>query len=516
MAKKKELQVDSSILQFTPKGAFYENADEQFKKVMETWKYLFEFDRVMFALLTLLNGTGFSKGAMNHILLSNSQNLNEKALVPYGLSFDFESKIITYNLNKEKTPRALKNLLMLTGAEGFTKVNNSRTRKIIFDYIFDRPLDEAEGLFLNYKGKLKTLLRHAFGKHDLYNILQGNEKTFVKCVGRQYKNYFPFVLYLFNANTSKILSGKSHVRFSRIEKYLALRDAAQKGDVAKFEKLMDKMPYRTVLGFRNTYKLPIQLKTVVEETKMSSREALQKESAAKRVGAKIKVDYKNQDIYDLMKVLYHKAITGDSENFSEIVDIIQEKSMNLAKMDIGPCVLIMDTSRSMEGSELRPLHPLLTSLCINLSIENVKDVYFTGGKIIKTKLDDGNEIPLVVPDGQTDIWKAFVKAVKDGHKNIIVISDGYENSIKGMFEHTYNYFKDAGYEINLIHINPVFAADAKVGASRNLVSDIKALPVSDYKYLETELLFTQMLTNREMVKKMLAAKYHKLLEGKKQ
>jgi hypothetical protein len=83
-----------------------------------------------------------------------------------------------------------------------------------------------------------------------------------------------------------------------------------------------------------------------------------------------------------------------------------------------------------------------------------------------------------------------------------------------MFAHTYNYFKESGYEFNLVHINPVLATDAKSGTSRNLVPEVKALPVSDYKYLETELLFTQMLTNREMVKKLLVTKYQKLLGGK--
>lgn len=515
MAKaKKELQLDSGILQFVPKGAFYESEDEQTKKILEMWKGLFEFDRVMFALITLLNGTGFSKGAMSHMLLSNPINPDTKALIPQGLAFDYETNVIKYNLFKEKTPRALKNLLMFTGRDGFKKVNNSRSRKLIFDFIFDRDVKEVEGLFLNYKSKLKQLLRHAIGKQDLYNILQGNVQSFVKCVGKKYESFFPFMFYLFNKEI-KGLSGKTYLRFPKIEKYYLLRDAAIKGDVKKFEKLMADMPYRTVLGFRNTYKLPVELKEVIQESKMSDREALQKQSAAKRSGATLKVNYKTQEIYDLLKLFYHKVLTNDKKDLKEISDIIDQKSNELNKMDIGPCVVILDASRSMEGSETRPLHPFLTSLCIFFSIDNVKDVYYVGGEIKYVDLtDQGDEAPILMPANSTDLWRALLKAVKAEHKNIIVISDGYENSIKGMFEHTYNYFKKSGYQFNLVHINPVFAADAKTGTSRNLVSDIKALPVSDYKYLETELLFTQMLTNREMVKKMLAAKYHKLLEGK--
>jgi hypothetical protein len=515
MVKKKQLQIDSGILQFAPKGAFYESADEQTKKITEMWKNLFEFDRVLFALITLLNGTGFSKGAMSHMLLSNPQSGSGKELIPQGLSFDYETNVIKYNLFKERTPRALKNLLMLTGRDGFKRVNNSKTRKLIFDYIFDRDLSEVESLFLNYKNKIKILLRHAFGKQDLYNILHGNIQLFAKKAGEKYKQFYPVVLYTFNVDVSDVMKGKAHVRFHRIEKYFKLRNAAQKGNIIAFQKLMTDMPYRTVLGFRNTYKLKIELKEVVEDSKMSSREALQKQSAAKRVGATVKVDYKKQELYDLLKLFYHKVSTNDKKDLKRISDIIDEKTNELNKMDIGPCCIILDTSRSMEGSQERPLHPFLTSLCVFFSIDNIQDVIYVGGNVNYFDLTgQGDEAPILMPSGCTDIWRALVKAVKAGHKNIIVISDGYENSIKGMFEHTYNYFKKSGYEFNLVHINPVFAADAKTGSSRNLVSDIKALPVSDYKYLETELLFTQMLTNREMVKKMLAAKYQRLLERK--
>lgn len=510
--EKKQLQIDSGILQFTPKGAYYESADEQAKQIFAMWKGLFEFDRTLFALVTLLGGTGFSKGAMSHMLLSNPQ-ISDKSLVPAGLSFDYEKKVIKYNLSKERIPRALKNLMMLLGREGFEKVNNSRSRKIIFDFIFDRDVNEIQGLFLNYKSKIKSLLRHAFGKQDLYNILHGNIQSFVNCVGTKYKQYYPFVLYVFGADVSKIMAHKTFIRFPKIEAYYKMKEAAKAGDVVEFQKLMVDMPQRTVMGFRNTYKLPIELKNVYEETKVSDREAIQKEAAAKRSGAKVTVNYNNQDIYDLWKAFYFKLLRGEKENLDKITDAIDKTTTKMDKMDIGECCVIVDASRSMEGSELRPLHPFLTSLCILSVLDNVKEVFYIGGHYIKTEIS-GKEIAAIIPYNQTDLWRGLVKSIQTGCKNILVISDGYENSIKGMFAHTYNYFKESGYEFNLVHINPVLATDAKSGTSRNLVPEIKALPVSDYKYLETELLFTQMLTNREMVKKLLVTKYQKLLGGK--
>jgi hypothetical protein len=83
--------------------------------------------------------------------------------------------------------------------------------------------------------------------------------------------------------------------------------------------------------------------------------------------------------------------------------------------------------------------------------------------------------------------------------------------MKGMFNHTYKYFKDSGYDFNLIHLNPVMATDSKTGTSRKLADDIKPLPVADYKYLETELIFNRMIEQRELVKQLLVGKYQSLI-----
>ena len=82
----------------------------------------------MFGLITLLGGTGFSKGAMNHMMLANPQTGTGKDLVPDALPEDFEKDIFRYNLDKisqDRFARAIKNLMMLAGGEGFTKVNQN-------------------------------------------------------------------------------------------------------------------------------------------------------------------------------------------------------------------------------------------------------------------------------------------------------------------------------------------------------------------------------------------------------
>lgn len=513
-----KLEVDSGILQFTPKGAYYEEANEQFKKVYEMWKGLFKFDRTMFCLTMLLQGTGFSKGMMTHMLLSNPQSKKGTELVPLGLPFDYEQKVILFNLAKERTPRALKNLLLLAGSEKQKRINNNRTRKIILDFIFKRDNKDLDYLAINYKQKLRALIKHALGKYDLKKLLDGDRKVFDKFIGKRNVDAFPVICHIFDKDVSKYKSfgdPKSlHLMFQKINQYGKLKEAAQKQDVEKFRTLMKGMPMRTAMGFRNLYKVAIDKAELFEKADMSERETIQMEAAMKKSGAKKEINYEKQEIYDLWKAFYYKVITKDNTNLDKISKAIDNQSKVVPKLNIGECVVVIDASESMAGSEQRPLHPFLTSLCIISAIDNIKDIIYVGGQQLKVQELEG--MNLVLPKNHSPLWKGLVEAVITGAKNIIVISDGYENAMKGMFNHTYKYFKDSGYDFNLIHLNPVMATDAKTGTSRKLVEDVKPLPVADYKYLETELIFNRMIEQRELVKQLLVGKYNALIGEKEE
>jgi len=509
---RQNLQIDSGIMQYAPKGAFYEGADAQFTQVLQMWQQLFKFDRVMFGLITLLGGTGFSKGAMNHMLLANPQTGTGKDLVPSALPEGFEKDIFRYNLEKvsqDRFARAIKNLIMLTGGEGFTKVNNARTRKLILEFIFSRENKQLDGLAVNFKTKLRKLVRHALGSQTVYKILNGDEKLFNKCIGRYNPHAYHVVLHLFNKRPV-YKTADPVVYFKKIDQYWNLRKASADGNVEDFKKYMKGMPLRTVIGFRNQYKVPIELSDVHDSSKVSAREEIQTIAARKKVGAKkAKINYKSHDIYDLFKLLYFKLSQSDSEDMDSIAEAIDHRINIADKLDIGECVVIVDASRSMAGSEERKLHPLLTSLCLLSILSNVKEVIRVGGKVVTTPT--AKPISMIIPMNHTDLWSGLVKAVKTEVKNIVVLSDGYENSIKGMFAHTYKHFKDSGYDFNLIHFNPVFAADARQGTTRALVPDVKPIPLADYKYVETEFIFTRMVENTDAVKTILVNKFQNLI-----
>jgi len=510
MARNK-LQIDSGIMQYAPKGAFYEGADEQFVQVLQMWQQLFKFDRVMFSLITLLGGTGFSKGAMNHMMLANPQTGTGKDLIPEALPEDFEKEIFRYNLDrisKERFARAIKNLMMLTGGEGFTKVNNARTRKLILEFIFSRDNKELDGLAVNFKSKLKKLVRHALGPQTTYKILNGDEMLFNKWIGRYSRTALPVVLHLFNKRPP--MRGVAIGFFPKVHQYWLLRKAAEDGNVDRFKKYMKGMPLRTTIGFRNQYKVPIELSEVHDKSKVSEREKLQTVASRKRVGAqKIEIDYKKHDMYELFKLLYFKLSQSDPEDMEKIAEAIDHRVTNADKLDIGECVVIVDASASMAGSDERKLHPLLTSLCLLSILSNVKKIIRVGGKVVETPTE--KPISMIIPMNHTNLWAGLVQAIETEVKNIVLLSDGYENAIKGMFAHTYKHFKDSGYDFNLIHFNPVFSADARKGTSRTLVPDVKPIPLSDYRFVETEFIFTRMIENAAVVKNLLVNKYQKFI-----
>lgn len=503
----KGLQLDSGILQFAPKGAYYETQDEQFKRIYRMWEDLLLYDRTLFCLTTLLGGTGFAKGSMSHMLLSNPQSVEDGALIPQGLAFDYERNVILHNLKRERTPRALKNLLMLAGGEGMPKVNNARTRKIILEFIFNRDHDSLDNLAVNYKGKIKKLVRHALGRQTLSRIIDhGDEKLFNKWIGRYHPNALPVMLYLFDRPfpTEMVTA-----YYKKIDQVLMLKQAAINDDVKAFEKYMKGLPYLTVMGYRNTYKVTIDKADVLEGCKMTDRQALQMQTASKRSGAKVKVNYNNQSIYDLWKIYYHNLMNQDITDLPKIEKALDEKHSKTEKIDIGPVTIVIDASESMSGSEKRPLHPFLTSLSILSVLDNIVDVIYIGGKPIDV---NGNQI--AIPGGATDLWRGLTEAVLTDAKKIIIISDGYENSVKGMFEHAYNHFKNSGFDFELIHINPVMSADASQGTTRQLAPDVKPLPVAAPEFLETELIFNRMIENRDLVKQLLVNKYQKLIGGR--
>jgi len=502
--------IDASVLGFTPKGAFYNPAEMQMQKMDELWARFFKFDRIIFSLSTILPGTAYSKGRMAHMLLSNPVP-QSKALVRYGLDDSFEDRIIMYNLQNESIPRSLKSLLMLTGIKNkktkevlLPSVNNARTRRIILEFIFNRSNKSLDELAVKYKVKLRRLIRHALGKYIIHKLLNGDMKVFHKYIGIYNPSAYLAILHIFGKD---IGDGKLMFTsfFPKMNHYCTLRDLAKSQKSDRFIEGAKEahLPPEVLMGFRNYFKLPIEKKAIYERSQMSERQKLQTEAAIKKAGGKVKVNYEKQDIYDLWKALYFKLFNKDDDNFNSIVDAIELLSQDKSHIDFGKTVIIFDCSHSMYGSDKRHLHPFLTGMSIISKLDNVQTVIFAGGTYIKTPSEKWPKV--IIPIGVTNLWKPLIEAAKQEPETIMVISDGYENAVKGLFAVVHKHLKDIGYKYNLVHVNPVFAAE--MSGARKLVPDEPILAISDYKYLETNFIFGMLQTHSEQIKNILVEKY---------
>lgn len=485
------------ILAFVPKGSFYNTEDEQVQAIEQKWKDCLSEDRDLFSLATILPGSAYSKGRMNYYLLSNPVTPSSSSIVIRDNIYLLEPTIIQHNLDNESIPRALKNCLMLVD----NRVNNRRTQKVILKFIFDRDIQDIINLAIKYKQKLARLIRHALGKQNLYNILNHDGKLFHKYIGK----YCPesalslhdIIYFLFDK------SNKATTIDYKLGLYSELRRCAKVNDVDGFMLIANQkaLPVEVLIGFRNTYKLDISLADLLETGKMSVRQKVQLQSTAQREDIVVEVDYDKQDIYDLWKLLYSQVFTS-KQVADELIEAIDNKSKRKLDIDIGDTIVILDASRSMEGSDKRFLHPFLTGLSLISVLPNVKEVLYVGGKLtgISQNISAHPLLPsVVIPSNATKIWETLLKAQSYDADSIVIISDGYENSVKGAFEHIYKGITDK----KVYHVNPVFASET--ASARRLASDLEPIVIDDHKQMKTNLIFRLLQTDKVLAKNMLVS-----------
>jgi hypothetical protein len=485
---------DASILQFTPKGSYYNTESEQNQKITEQWKEFLQYDRLLFALILFLPTSDYAFGRISHLLCKNKTT--EIVSKDFKITNDFEEKIILNGLRKQPMPRALKNLLMFTNAN-IGRVNNAKVRNIILKYIFQRDLNSLDSMCCNFKDKIKLLLKHVYGK-KIWRVLNGRNLFGITNVHERALDVLKFCF-------NKSFDTKD---LNMMNAYICLREYAKENRLDSFLDLAkkSKMNIEILIGFKALYKLNIDLSEIYDAGNMSEKQKIQKVRAVERTGTKQDINYKNYDIYDLYKMFYVKLTNNETNDMDLIAEAIEFQSNKKMDIDLGEIVVIMDASKSMIGSETRPYHPFLTGLSLVSKLPNVKDVMFVGGEYVDTY---SNNMPkAIVPSGATKIWESLIQAVNKYPDTIVLISDGYENNVKGLTNQIYEKLKKEGKEFNIIHINPVFAAET--GNARRLIKEIKPFIIENYRMIKTNLIFQLIMDNKELAIKMLFNEYKKL------
>ncbi len=496
------MQNKQSILHLVPKSSFYNSKAEVVNKGLEIHKDLFDEDRELYTyLLYFTNSTYYAKSLIMRNLLGNSilKDANSHLLDKDPQILEIENKLFHHTLFNENITHSLKMLLSFKK----DRVNNARSTKVILDFIFNR--GNADFIVIKYKNKVKQLLIHALGLKTVNDILEGNNKgnkAFKKHI-EVYKNPFAKEVFEFVFDKERCYTSPY------LKEYVQVREDFKNNNVKLNKKVS--LPIEVLSGFNNFYKRNINLAALLSVGNVSEKQKIQMQNTVKKHSnntMELKVDLNKYSIIDLFKYMYSKQdITLDEIN--ECHSIITKKAKDIRdglndaffKVMLEKTAIIVDCSESNFGSSDSKLHPLFKNLALSHIFGDEDNVFYVGGEV------DGQG--LIQPNGDTNLTRGLLESVKAGFDNIIVLSDGFENV--GNFAKVHQHLKTIGYDINVIHFNPVFSP--KNLSFKKLSDEIFTLPFSNEKDIENLVLFYYLETDKDKFKQLIRSKIEKELLG---
>lgn len=470
-----------SILYITPKETFYNSRKEVIKSGLLQHEELFFNDRALYtSLLIFKNATYYSKSIIIETLLKNSLYkdafLNKEDIL-------LEDILIKYTLMNESITHALKMLLRLKE----NKINNARTSKIILEFIFDR--GNTDYISIKYKKKIKELILHALGTNKVLNIINDTPKG-VKYLNKYIKIYKnPYDIEVLKFLFNKDFDFKSKY----IVEYINIKNQFKTGKVNMRVKTI--LPIEVLQGFNSTYFNVYSLGILACWGNVSDKQKIQLNNAVSRNSnnnVELKIDLTKYSIYELVKFLYNKEGLSENEK-EEILGIIKEKSKTL-RINNGitfdeDTLVILDLSGSMEGSKENLNAPLYMAMTLSYIFD--KETFIVGGEnIVK------DNIEYLLPKGETSLYKGLLYAAKKNKKKVVVISDGFENGV--LFEDIHNKLKELGYDIDVIHYNPVYSP--RNNSCKTIGDSIPTIPFRGEEDIENLKLMHLLNTNEESFK----------------
>ena len=483
------------VLYLIPKSSYYDSEKDMVAEGKRLHADMFNEDRELYTyLLYFKEATYYSKSLMMNNLLTNSlhKEENSELLKRDPDLLKVEDALIMHALFNENITHALKMLLTLKES----RLNNSRTSRIILQFIFDR--GNTDTIAIKYRNKLKQLLIHALGLRTVNEILDrtyNGVKKFEKAIAI-YDN--PYAMEVFEF----VFGRETEFKSPKLQEYMRMKKAFENNSV-DFREPTD-LPIEVLIGFNNFYKTGYALTSLIGLGNLSKKQKIQMQNTVKRHSndkMELKIDLNEYSIMELYKYMYSKKdITP--EEIEECASIIEGKATELHKriednfiVDLNNTALIIDCSDSNKGSAQTKLHPFFKNITLGNVLKGDKDIAVTYVGGIK---EDG----LFQPSGHTDLSSALLKVAKEGYKNVIILSDGFENV--NNFDKTYKQLKKIGYDLNVIHFNPVFSP--KNFSFKEISPDIVAIPYTSEKDIENLMLFYLLNVDGEQFKKVMREK----------
>lgn len=425
------LDVSSTV---TGRATHYNAKEAQERALATIHDELFKLDRGLYALMVALDGMlDLSKQLALNTLLDNPRRV-DNALIPQ----DLESQIVTKLALGMPVPRMLK----MYGKFRTSKVNNSRTRKLILRTIIGQPADRLEEWSVRYREKLRVAITHAVGQRAASGIAAairaGERPKVLKTVDRAKLECIGF-----------ILGVETGLTLPKLVAYKAVKDGDWDAGKA--------LPYETLEGLRSQYHKARKAKEVLGKTKDNLTKAQKVTFQRKAKAEQVEVEF-NPDTVDAVKLYIYAYEQGMDDKVRAALDKKAVAAARALPVRFGKTRIVLDMSRSMFGSKSQKLRPAACALALRdmlAAASGDTDVYGVDGET-GAKLRTG----LPFPKGATSLAKTLVKALRDEPEAIFVISDGYENQPAGRFSEVLKLARDMGIQTPVYQMTPVAASEA--------------------------------------------------------
>lgn len=475
-----------SILYLVPKSSYYNKKSEVIKETIAMHQEMMNEDRELYTyMLYFKQSTYYSKSLFIRNLLSNSLHKVENSSI---LNIDpkrlqIEDELIYRALLNENMTHALKMLLTLKDA----KINNARATRLILRFLFGRK--NLDYISIKYKSKIKELFIHALGKSKAHHIVERTPKG---------KAIFSKMIQIYTPDKDTALevidflfNKERDYKNEYLSQYVDIKRHFENETLQEIK--VCKLPIEVLIGFNNFYKRHMNLTTLVSLGNTSTKQKIQLQNAVKKASnhqVVLKINLDNYSLMDLYKYLYSNAdLAGDE--LDEVLAKIEEKtnelksSQNIHLFEGEKFAIVCDISDSHFGSNETTFHPFYKNMIVSNVLGDSENLYYVGGET--------NSRGLIEPSGESNLTKSILQVVKDGHKNIIILSDGFENV--GSVEDVINRLKEIGFQLNILHLNPVFSP--KNFSFKSLGVSIPTVPFFDVENLDTLELF--YLLNHDVV-----------------
>lgn len=520
------------VLMGTNKMSFYdEKGDTQGLSALH--EQAMKEDRELYTYLLYLDTDLYlPKSLIVEKLLSNSlhklNGFSEKEI-------RIENYLISKNIKTMNVTHALKTLLQVTNS-----ANNARTTRIVLEYLFQ--LEQLDRVLIKFKSKVTTLLKRVLGSGTCYNAAKGDlkSKSF-----KRIKKYTPQTKWSDKSilEMMKFLFLEGDLEFSNehLSTYKTIQTKFQRGAIETADDLRELLkiipekvdiPIEVMEGFlsKNT-----DLRHVLYESKkvnISNKQQVQMENKIQEIeqstGVKIQrqeIDYSKLTPFDILRANYNEeASTGFISNVNHLgASTLEEVSGEELKALIAinnhidevakelrdsPIVenssILIDLSGSMAGSSETKNHPLLKTLEIAgalVATRKVEEVMYAGG------ITGSNGI--LFPSGDSDMASKILELVEKGHRNILIISDGFNNRYD--VSKTVDAIKEVVEdEIYITHINPTFSGRRK--EVQEIANNIATIGVNSAKDLVQMEKFFLLQMNKELFKMVVLAEILKEME----